>query len=63
MATRNTAEQTDAHMSEKPQGDEHRRKAQRARSIAIAVALGAFVIILYVATWAKLGANVLSRSL
>lgn len=40
-----------------------RHKAQRARSIAIAIALAAFVIILYVATWAKLGANVLVRPL
>ena len=40
-----------------------RKKAQRARNIAIAVALAAFVIILYVATWSKLGANVLVRPL
>ncbi|WP_162841442.1 hypothetical protein [Salaquimonas pukyongi] len=40
-----------------------RHKAQRARNIAIAIALAAFVIILYVATWAKLGANVLVRPL
>lgn len=40
-----------------------RNRAQRARNIAIAVALAAFVVILYVATWAKLGANVLVRSL
>ncbi len=40
-----------------------RKKAQRARSIAIAVALAAFVLILYVATWAKLGANVMVRPL
>ncbi len=40
-----------------------RRKAQRARNIAIALSLAAFVVILYVATWAKLGANVLNRPL
>ena len=38
-----------------------RRKAQRARNVAIAIALGAFVIILYVATWSKLGVNVVVR--
>ncbi|MEZ5880706.1 MAG: hypothetical protein R3D35_08605 [Nitratireductor sp.] len=38
-----------------------RRKAQRARNVAIALALGAFVIILYVATWSKLGVNVVVR--
>ncbi len=43
--------------------EEKRRKAQRARSIAIALSLAAFVVILYVATWAKLGANVLNRPL
>jgi len=38
-----------------------RRKAQRARNVAIALALGAFVIILYVATWSKLGVNAVIR--
>ena len=38
-----------------------RRKAQRARNVAIALALGAFVIILYVATWSKLGVNAVVR--
>ena len=37
------------------------KKAQRSRSIALALALAAFVIIVYVGTWAKLGANVLIR--
>ena len=40
-----------------------RKKAQRARSVAIGFCLAAFVIILYVATWAKLGANVMVRPL
>ena len=40
-----------------------RKKAQRARNIAIGVCLAAFVVILYVATWAKLGANVMNRPL
>ncbi|PSH61294.1 MULTISPECIES: hypothetical protein [Phyllobacterium] len=37
------------------------RKAQRSRSIALALALAAFVILVYVGTWAKLGANILIR--
>lgn len=37
------------------------RKAQRSRSIALALALAAFVIVVYVGTWAKLGANILIR--
>jgi len=49
--------------SETSKVEEKRRKAQRARSIAIGVCLLAFVIILYVATWAKLGANVMVRPL
>lgn len=43
--------------------DQRRQKAQRARNIAIALGLAAFVVILYVATWAKLGANILNRPL
>ena len=43
--------------------EEKRRKAQRARNIAIGFCLAAFVIIMYVATWAKLGANVMVRPL
>lgn len=39
------------------------KKAQRNRSLALGVALAAFVVIVYVATWAKLGANVLNRAL
>ena len=42
---------------------EKRSKAQRARNIAIGIALAAFVVILYVATWAKLGANIMVRPL
>ena len=37
------------------------KKAQRNRSAALGLALAAFVIIVYVATWAKLGANIVSR--
>ena len=39
------------------------RKAQRARNIAIAVSLIVFVVVLYVGTWMKLGANILMREL
>ncbi len=42
---------------------EKQRKAQRARNIAIAVSLIAFVVVLYVGTWMKLGANILMRDL
>jgi hypothetical protein len=38
-------------------------RRQRARSIAIAIALAAFMAIFYVVTIAKLGANFLARSL
>jgi len=41
----------------------YKRQAQRARNIAIALALAAFVVILYLVTWTKLGANVLVRPL
>ncbi|MEM7215123.1 MAG: hypothetical protein AAF423_06225 [Pseudomonadota bacterium] len=37
------------------------RKAQRARNIALAIILTAFVVLLYFGTWAKLGANILQR--
>ena len=43
--------------------EEKRKKAQRSRNIAIGACLAAFVVILYVATWAKLGANILARPL
>jgi hypothetical protein len=36
-------------------------RARRARSIAIALALGAFVIVIFVVTLVKLGGNVLTR--
>jgi hypothetical protein len=39
------------------------KKAQRARNIALALVLVAFVVIVYVGTWAKLGANILNREL
>lgn len=40
---------------------EKQQRAQRNRSIGLAIALMLFVIIVYVGTWAKLGANALIR--
>ena len=37
--------------------NDKQKSAQRARNIALALALAAFVILLYLATWAKFGAN------
>ncbi|MCI5076771.1 hypothetical protein [Oricola sp.] len=37
------------------------KKAQRRRSIAIGIVLAAFVIIVYVGSWAKMGASILDR--
>jgi uncharacterized membrane protein SirB2 len=42
---------------------EKQKKAQRNRSFALGLALAAFVVIVYVSTWAKLGANILNRAL
>ena len=40
---------------------EKQKKAQRSRSVALALALAAFVLIVYIATWVKLGPGVLVR--
>jgi hypothetical protein len=40
---------------------EPQRRARRARSIAIALALGAFVVVIFLVTIVKLGSNVLTR--
>jgi hypothetical protein len=42
---------------------EQQRKAQRNRSWGLAIALALFVVLVYVGTMAKLGANVLIRPL
>ena len=39
------------------------KKSRRARNIALALALAGFVVLLYIGTWAKLGANILERPL
>jgi hypothetical protein len=47
-----------------PQTDEQiRQRRQRMRSIAIAIALGAFTLLFYAATIVRMGANVLNRPL
>jgi hypothetical protein len=40
---------------------EQQLRARRARSIAIALALGAFVVVIFMVTIVKLGSNVLTR--
>jgi hypothetical protein len=40
---------------------EQQLRARRSRSIAIALALGAFVVVLFLVTLVKLGGNVLTR--
>ncbi len=42
---------------------EKQKRAQRARSLALGLVLAAFVVIVYVATWAKLGAGILNRAM
>ncbi|HEY5829643.1 MAG: hypothetical protein ACAH24_01280 [Hyphomicrobiaceae bacterium] len=48
-------------MADDEQREQQRRR--RTRSIAIALALGALVILFYVATLVRLGGNVLNRPL
>ncbi len=40
---------------------EQQLRARRARSIAIALALGAFVVIIFIVTLVRLGSNVVTR--
>ncbi|MGU3399463.1 hypothetical protein ACLBWS_06925 [Brucellaceae bacterium D45D] len=42
---------------------ERQKKAQRDRSLGLAIALVLFVVLVYVGTLAKLGANILARPL
>lgn len=42
---------------------EKQAKSRRMRSLALGLALAAFVVIVYVGTWAKMGAQVLQRSM
>ncbi|HEY8246582.1 MAG TPA: hypothetical protein VIG38_04800 [Hyphomicrobium sp.] len=48
-------------MSEMSEDDKERQKRQRMRSLAIALALGALVVLFYVATIVRLGGNVMNR--
>jgi hypothetical protein len=50
-------------MSETPQERAGREKRQRMRSIAIALALGAFAVLFYAATIVRMGGNVTNRPL
>jgi hypothetical protein len=56
---------TSATMIEKPETgirlSEQQLRARRSRSIAIALALGAFVVVIFFVTMVKLGGNVLTR--
>ena len=50
--------------AEQPRGQKHtaeEQKRRRARSLAIAMALGALAILFYVVTMAKLGPQILNR--
>ena len=42
---------------------DRQRKAQRARSIAIALSLIAFVVVMYIVTIVKMGPEILDRAL
>ena len=43
--------------------NDKQKRAQRARSLALGLVLAAFVVILYVATWAKFGASILDKGM
>ncbi len=45
------------------QNEQEAKRRQRMRSIAIGLALGALVLLFYVATLVRLGGNVLNRPL
>jgi hypothetical protein len=49
-------------MNESPQ-DTERLRRRRMRSLAIALALGALVVLFYVATIVRLGGNALNRAM
>ena len=56
---------TSATMIDKPETgirlSEQQLRARRSRSVAIALALGAFVVVIFLVTMVKLGGNVLTR--
>ena len=39
------------------------KKAQRRRSIALGLVLAAFVVLIYIGSWAKMGASLFDRSM
>ena len=49
--------------SDQVEMSEQQKRARKSRNVAIGIALAVFVIILYVGTWAKLGANLFNRAL
>ena len=42
---------------------EAQKKAQRRRSVALGLVLAAFVVIVYIGSWAKMGASLFNRSM
>jgi len=48
-------------MTDLNQDERERKRRQRMRSLAIGLALGALVVLFYVATIIRLGGNVLNR--
>ena len=50
-------------VAETPESGGERERRQRVRSIAIALALGALVVLFYLATVVRLGGNALNRPL
>jgi hypothetical protein len=56
---------TSATMIDKPETgirlSAQQLRARRSRSVAIALALGAFVVVIFLVTMVKLGGNVLTR--
>lgn len=49
--------------SDQVEMSEQQKRARKSRNVAIGIALAVFVIILYVGTWAKFGANLFNRAL
>ncbi|MCB1512821.1 MAG: hypothetical protein KDJ36_18150 [Hyphomicrobiaceae bacterium] len=62
MSKQNGEEQAKTEL-ERVELTEAQKRARRSRNIAIGLVLAAFVVIVYVGTWAKLGANIFNRDL
>ena len=48
-------------MSDPVRMNDEQKKAQRSRSVAMGIALAAFVVIVYAVTWYKMGAPLFGR--